>query len=875
MLLPFIKKSLNEEDVLFKYAKSYDELLDNNPSNNTRKKQKKEYIKAKESVVKKLIDDDRWMHVDDIFRLMDVFYPVYRLRDYLSDDKSNINKFYIQYILDLSRVFITFRDGLVAIRNWSKPTDPFLNEYDEYEKIDLWNQMSRIATIDLFIAAAYLNFNVEADNIYRVPNLIYLADMPLKNVLSRGVAETHMHANAGVSYSSIWVTQMSLFHHRKKTSELWFCTLFRFFSALFVASKCDCDFNCFIFNRKMPEISSDWFIKYIQDPNDCVMTPKETDEYRSTIKKYFDCEISKERDVLFSTVYKMDECRDVSAEILWYYNLLKRLSQSQDNLLSELLMDYIRIKNTYFSDKIQDTRIHGLDYFQKFYDRATGTEHSKTNKKYYSIFEEQCKTGNLRLLEMKISPQIDTRQKLERSAIDSIKRRTLSQIKQITKAYLEYMDDQRKIDIHKNPNFPSIGLVYHFIKKDDPDNFNGLTCIANDRSDSLDCQDYSTMRKNYCLFLEALNELLEKFPLLTKYVVGIDAASVEHKTEPWVFAPVFCKARSSKKIIPYSASSGEYIQNMGFTYHVGEDFRHIVSGLRHIDEVLTHFNYRSGDRLGHAIALGVNIDELVAQQGIVSIPIMEHLENLLWMWQFANRSSDISEVPNNLEFLIMEIAKEIYDDKVNGIDAHFLWRVYQKKFEDIDSQKHRFVQNGKCVLLNNDSLNSESSDLFYKILCSHFCPCWYERYKKPIFVSMNDNVQLYKNLQMSLIKKVERMGIYVETNPSSNAAIGDISSILEHPIIRLNNRGLSLKNSPQSCVLTTINSDDPLVFSTFAENEIAYIYYALLSEGCKREEALEWIDKIRLHGINSSFIKSKKRYYQMKNEIKEIQNYKV
>ena len=291
--------------------------------------------------------------------------------------------------------------------------------------------------------------------------------------------------------------------------------------------------------------------------------------------------------------------------------------------------------------------------------------------------------------------------------------------------------------------------------------------------------------------------------------------------------------------------------------------------------MLTHFNYRSGDRLGHAIALGVNIDELVAQQGIVAIPIMEYLENLLWMWQYANINSDIGDVPKNLEFMIMEVAKDIYGDNINGIDAHFLWRVYQKKFEDIDPQEHMFIQDGKCVLLNSDSINLCNNGLFEKYLCSHFCPCWYERYKKPIFVSMNENVQFYKDLQRSLIKKVEKMGIYVETNPSSNAAIGDISSILEHPIIRLNNRGLNLKNNMESCVLTTINSDDPLVFSTFAENEIAYIYYALLSEGCKREEALEWIDKIRRHGINSSFIKSKKSYYQMKNEIKEIKSYKV
>ena len=73
-----------------------------------------------------------------------------------------------------------------------------------------------------------------------------------------------------------------------------------------------------------------------------------------------------------------------------------------------------------------------------------------------------------------------------------------------------------------------------------------------------------------------------------------------------------------------------------------------------------------------------------------------------------------------------------------------------------------------------------------------------------------------------------------------------------------------------SSVLTTINSDDPIVFSTFVENEISYIYYALLNAGCNREEALEWIDKIREHGINSSFIKHRKQLAEIENDIEQI-----
>ena len=74
------------------------------------------------------------------------------------------------------------------------------------------------------------------------------------------------------------------------------------------------------------------------------------------------------------------------------------------------------------------------------------------------------------------------------------------------------------------------------------------------------------------------------------------------------------------------------IPNIGFTYHVGEEFRHIMSGLRHISEVMEHFNYKAGDRLGHAIALGVDVDQWVRENEVITIPAMEHLENLLWLW---------------------------------------------------------------------------------------------------------------------------------------------------------------------------------------------------------------------------------------------------
>ena len=117
-------------------------------------------------------------------------------------------------------------------------------------------------------------------------------------------------------------------------------------------------------------------------------------------------------------------------------------------------------------------------------------------------------------------------------------------------------------------------------------------------------------------------------------------------------------------------------------------------------------------------------------------------------------------------------------------------------------------------------------------------------------VSENDLI-LYQKLQEYLLKKVAALGIYVETNPTSNLTIGNMRVLQEHPIFRLS----PFKQEPgQEQVMVMVNSDDPAVFNTNVENELAYIYYALEHAGVAKEEALKWIDRVRKNGIDGSFI---------------------
>ena len=181
MLMPFTKTSLNENDCILNYARAYYNVTEKSLNGNSiiHKKNKSDFEEAKWSFIRIFDSDYRWEHHDDIIMNINMFYPGYKLKEYL-EPPNDIGKFYVQYILDISRTFITFRDGDIAIRYWSKDDDPLLNNYNEYEKIDLWNNISRTCNTDLFIAATYINFNVGINNIYDAPNIISMADKDIR-----------------------------------------------------------------------------------------------------------------------------------------------------------------------------------------------------------------------------------------------------------------------------------------------------------------------------------------------------------------------------------------------------------------------------------------------------------------------------------------------------------------------------------------------------------------------------------------------------------------------------------------------------------------------------------------------------------------------
>ncbi|MBR7783997.1 antiviral RADAR system adenosine deaminase RdrB [Undibacterium luofuense] len=119
---------------------------------------------------------------------------------------------------------------------------------------------------------------------------------------------------------------------------------------------------------------------------------------------------------------------------------------------------------------------------------------------------------------------------------------------------------------------------------------------------------------------------------------GLDVAGDENALKIEWFAPVLRWLRCGFKSRPDGerASTGFHL-----SIHAGEDYAHPASGMRHIDETVRFCEMREGDRLGHALALGIVPKQWAARQGEMVLPLDEHLDNLVWLWHHAGVLSGV------------------------------------------------------------------------------------------------------------------------------------------------------------------------------------------------------------------------------------------
>lgn len=368
---------------------------------------------------------------------------------------------------------------------------------------------------------------------------------------------------------------------------------------------------------------------------------------------------------------------------------------------------------------------------------------------------------------------------------------------------------------------------------------------------------------------------------LTSFVVSLDAAGNECDTPPEVFAPSFRRLRRTPQTLSHSWPGCKHGRKLRLSLHAGEDFNHIVTGLRRIDESVRFCEMEQFDRLGHALALGLSPKAWMRDRAEVLLTREEFFDNLVWLWCESEALSASYPPAGVLRLKFERMVKEMQEllypalPTLPAADIHafaaawHLRRNCPRKWNEPTAYHlmpelcpDRFRQNPPSKIVEQlflsyhfDRIDARDEVVILRYSNRHSVePDPSGRY----YYLGDDELDMIEALQDAMITRLEHKGIIIEACPSSNITIGQFP-IHEHPIFRwhppkeellqpgakLNRFGLR-RGIMHCCV----NTDDPAIFPTTIQNEFKMLKVAAKEyHDCTETEAERWVETLRLQGL--------------------------
>lgn len=353
--------------------------------------------------------------------------------------------------------------------------------------------------------------------------------------------------------------------------------------------------------------------------------------------------------------------------------------------------------------------------------------------------------------------------------------------------------------------------------------------------------------------------------------VAIDAANSELNQAPEVFAPAYRL---------FETLSGVAHK----TYHCGEDFLHLISGVRAVYEAVTFLNLRNGNRIGHGTAVGILPEEwLESMPAKLLLSRRDWLLDMIFVWKMLHEVNPTaaekaereavrvagliftaspknkrrkSSTDTSAPLLRVKIPFLRYNS-IHTLSDFFEMRQFEPTYvrQWLDKQlplSAAQVQEWNLMKKKAERFGRLPAELYWQW---NIDPAWRDAQEEIIEVKRDflTEAELLE-LQQRVQHLIATRDVVIETLPVSNMRISQFCHIQDHHVLRwLKVEGY--KKTGDADMNICVGSDDPGIFATDIKNEYYHLYMSLRNAGLSAQRAVELLRKVNEAGRVYAFRK--------------------
>lgn len=863
------------------------------------------------------------LNPDEVFEYVYRKHPSWKLKEaisYVADmTRRNVGimdlRHFTPEVVDSWRYYVMGNDIMPASNDADKSVFEFIRErsneylliqngdpYFKIEKLDEWQDVSFHCGEDLFVAAILADKNrkegYEPRNFQW--NYILKSDFSLLNnmIVNNKIVENHYHL--GGSSPMVDLSWIYLMNHPFGQEDKYKAFLDGIPESLYLApySLNEAHHSSLQTLVKMAAYIRLWLFQccviginrqsqsVINDIHDILKTAGvlQEDDMASTIDTFlFNSDYSvfgAKVDYAIKGIHvSADEGNSyIAGERYFNYCCLKHIYTypTKDDYIRVLYYLYLLVKHHFNLYFVQSNNKTGFQNFKDYNDRK-GMLISGTKYKDMAInmaIQGDIRENHLEQLEVRVSPDKNASKVIKRIDVtDSRAFFRSSRISGYDRVFPRETDNGR-LKYHDGTD--KYFYVFHFIKHKEANWYTN----AEEYDDAPMCREFDK-REEYHRQAETLMDMRDRNEEVCRRIFGIDAASNEVNFRPENFGTVFRYLASSKasQDVPWMRK----MPDLRKTYHAGEDFYEVVDGLRAIDEAVMYLELSQGDRIGHGVALGIDIDKWYQRHPVIAVPLQNKIDNIAWMlhkireWGLTISTAYYEKLMTEFERLYEQLYQEACPGLMPYIKAWELRGdapecyygskpdgVWTKPVTRWERFSIRNIKRYESFVTISNRANSEPPAAYKIHHRYHYDTELKRRASMIVKHEFNEDeytqerVRIVKEIQLRMRTYIANKGIAVESCPSSNFLISNLDEFKEIPTFSL--FPIREDETDHVRINVCVNTDDQGVFYTNLVKEYTLLAGTLRkykTDDNKRkysdDEILRWIKRLIDNGKQLCF----------------------